>query len=404
MEPGFDQLPSRRRRRSLAVAALLVLGLPSAAWGTHAWINLDRGPAPQAARDAQGSAETLAPGLVHVQLRGEGYALGHRHGELLKDEIRFLVRYLDERLLGGGLAGSAKRDVLLRKAWQLDAFIPARYREEMRGVADGAGVNYADILLINTFDDLQHLAGCSTAVALPPEGPVLQARNLDYGIPELARHKVVFDLETRGVRLRTVGFPGYIGALTGMSSRGLALTSHTSAARHERSGIPTGILYRQLLEEAPDLATVEARLEAAPRTIGNNLALSDGRRREALALEFDAEHLAERQPSKGRLLVTNHFQSPALADCQDAAWRAPGGGSAARIACLQADLPSGAVDAEGLERAMSRRGGGRGWRTPANGGTVQAVVLEPADGRLWIAKGQAPPVTDGGYLALGPLW
>ena len=53
---------------------------------------------------------------------------------------------------------------------------------------------------------------------------------------------------------------------------------------------------------------------------------------------------------------------------------------------------------------MSRRGGGKAWRTPANGGTVQAVVLEPADGRLWIAKGQAPPVTDGGYLALGPLW
>lgn len=402
----MESRPRRTLRPGLALAAVLVLGLPAAAWGGHAWINRDRGPAaPAGAPAGSGRAETLAPGLVEVHLSGEGYGLGLAHGRALGGEIRFLARYLDERLLGGGLAGAAKRDVLLRKAWALDAFIPARYREEMRGVADSAGVSYADILLINTFDDLQHLAGCSTAVALPPEGPVLQARNLDYGIPELARHKVVFDLETRGVRLRTVGFPGYIGVLTGMSSRGLALTSHTSAARHERTGIPTGILYRQLLEEAPDLAAVEARLQAAPRTIGNNLALSDGRRREALALEFDAEHLAARQPSNGRLLVTNHFQSPALADCQDAAWRAPGGGSAARIACLQADLPSdGAVDAEGLERAMSRRGGGRGWRNPANGGTVQAVVLEPADGRLWIAKGQAPPVTDGGYLALGPVW
>src|SRR5918992_1183784 len=34
--------------------------------------------------------------------------------------------------------------------------IPREYREEMRGVADGARVPYRDILLINCFDDALH--------------------------------------------------------------------------------------------------------------------------------------------------------------------------------------------------------------------------------------------------------
>jgi hypothetical protein len=405
MEPDFEPAHPAPRRRGLIAGSLLLLGLPLAGWSAHAWVNRDRGPASRSTQAGQGSAETLAPGLLHVQLKGEGYALGHMHGTLLRSEVRFIVRYLDEQLLGGGLTGGAKRDLLLRKAWQLDAFIPARYRDEMQGIADGAGVRYADILLINCFDDLQYLAGCSSAVALPHSGPVIHARNLDYGIPELARHKVVFDLDVRGVKLRTVGFPGYAGVLTGMSSRGLGLSSHTSSAFHEAVGIPTGILYRQMLEEGTDLASMKGLLEKGPRTIGNNLALSDAHRREALALEFDAQHLVQREPSGGRLFVTNHFQVPGMRACQDQGWWVPTSGSSARVACLAAALPAdGPMDQASVLKAMSEYGNTPAWRTPANRGTVQSVLMEPADGRLWIAKGQRPPVSAGGYLELPPAW
>lgn len=405
MKPDSSATPTRSRRRGLKAVAGLMLALPLAGWSAHAWINHDRGPASQSLHGDQGAAEVLAPGLTRVRLKGEGYALGHQHGTLLKAEIQFMVRYLDEQLLGGGVSGTAKRDLLLRKAWQLDAFIPARYRDEMRGIADGAGVRYADILLINCFDDLQYLAGCSSAVALPPTGPVIHARNLDYGIPELAHHKVVFDLETRGVKLRTVGFPGYVGVLTGMSSRGLGLSSHTSSAFHEAVGIPTGILYRQMLEEGTDLASMKALLEKGPRTIGNNLALSDANRRRAMALEFDAQHLAQREPSGGRLFVTNHFQVASMHACQEQGWWAPTSGSNARVACLAAALPmDGPMDQAAVLKAMSEYGNTPAWRTPANRGTVQSVLMEPADGHLWIAKGQTPPVSAGGYLELAPAW
>ncbi|HZU53609.1 MAG TPA: hypothetical protein VFF77_06915, partial [Holophagaceae bacterium] len=68
-------------------------------------------------------------------------------------------------------------------------------------------------------------------------------------------------------------------------------------------------------------------------------------------------------------------------------------------------LPEGGpADQPAVLKAMSQYGNTPAWRTPANRGTVQSVLMEPADGRLWIAKGQTPPVSAGGYLDLAPAW
>lgn len=393
---------SRRVLVTVCVVAAL-LGVPALFLSLHAYAVADRGPAAEGgAASARGEVVTLRPGLFHVRLWGEGYALGQRHGTLLRGEVQGMVRYLRHDII----RSTASRDLLLLRAWQLDAKAPARLRAEMRGVADGAEVDYADVLLLNTYDDLLHVMGCSSAVVLPEGGePLRHARNLDYPIAELARHKVVFDLHTRGVQLRTVGFPGYVGVLTGMSSRGLGLSSHTSKAERSRVGTPSGLLYRQVLEEAQDLAGIKAALGRAARTIGNNLALSDARNGTALALEFDAEQLLSRPPEEGRLYVTNHFQLPAMQRHQDARIYSAQSGSTARIGCLRRSLPPGQrAGSKAMLRALSETGGGTGWRTPANPGTVQSVLMEPATGHLWIATGLELPVTRGGHIEVPAAW
>jgi hypothetical protein len=295
---------------------------------------------------------------------------------------------------------------MLSKAWKFEPFLAPRHREELRGMAEATGVPYADLLLINTFDDLQYVSGCSSAVVLGTQArPLLHARNLDYPIAKLAQVKVVCDIENGGVRIRTIGFPGLIGALTGMSSRGLGLSSHTSASRRNRVGEPSVLLYRRMLEECGSLEQMQAALEQAHRTMGNNLALSDGPRNRALALEFDAEALEARQPDQGRLFVTNHFWSPTLQRNQSEGWWTPGSGSQARVACLATALPPGAGTSEAaLQEALGQEGPGKAWRTPANRGTVQSVVMEPGTGRAWLATGTAIPVTRGTYLDLGRAW
>lgn len=400
----MDASPSWRRR--LFVALGLALVLPGALGAWHLWVNRDRGARVPSAAATPWRREDPAPGVVHLELRGQGYGLGLAEGTAMKAEIREIARFLREDLLGKGVLGAGSRDWLLSTAWKFEAFLAPRYREELRGMSDATGVPYADLLLINTFDDLQHVSGCSSAVVPGTEGqPLLHARNLDYPIARLARVKVVSDIENGGIRIRTFGFPGLIGALTGMSSRGLGLSSHTSASRRNRIGEPSVLLYRRMLEECGSLGQMQAVLEQAHRTMGNNLALSDGPRNRALALEFDAEAVEARQPEQGRLFVTNHFWSHALQRYQSEAWWTPRSGSQARVACLSRALPpgTGAIE-ETLQKALGLEGPGSAWRTPANRGTVQSVVMEPGTGRAWLATGTTLPVTRGTYLELGRAW
>lgn len=395
LEPILRQ--SRRRRFLIGLA--LCLGLPATGGAWHLWVNRDRGVQVAPSKALPYQREDPAPGVIHLKFQGEGYALGSAEGMALKAEIRDMARFLREDLL----KGTVTRDWMLSGAWKLDAHIPARFREELRGVSDASGVSYADLLLINTFDDLSHVYGCSSAVI---EGkPLLHARNLDYPISHLAKTKVVCDIEHAGIRIRTIGFPGFIGALTGMSSRGLGLSSHTSASTRTQAGEPSALLYRRLLEECRTLEDMKSTLASARRTMGNNLALSDGPRNRALALEFDAVDVAARSPDMGRLFVTNHFWTPSLQAHQNEGWWSPGSGSQSRVECLAQSLPAGkAADANSLEKAMSQEGPGPAWRTPSNKGTVQSVVMEPATGRIWLATGRQIPVTRGPYLDMGAAW
>lgn len=302
---GTLEKGSLRRRIGLALA--LLLGIPGALGGWHVWVNLDRagGIHPAAARPWR--REDPCPGVIELHLQGTGYGLGYAQGAAMGAEIREMVRSLREDFLGKGLLGNGTRDWLLASAWKLDRCVAPRFRGKMRGMADAAGVAYADLLLINTFDDLQHVSGCSSAVVLGTStDPLLHARNLDYPIPQLARVKVIREIETPGCTIPAFGFPGFIGVLTGMSSRGLGLSSHTSASRRNGIGEPSGILYRRILEEATSLEAMTALVQGARRTMGNNLALSDGLRNRALAVEFDPTHRAV-QRGRGPFRVQSGF-------------------------------------------------------------------------------------------------
>ena len=103
--------------------------------------------------------------------------------------------------------------------------------------------------------------------------------------------------------------------------------------------------------------------------------------------------------------MTNHFQKADLQSHQSAGWWSPGSGSSARVACLARTLPSGlAPDANTMLAALSERGPGAAWRTPANGGTVLSALMEPATGKMWVALGTTPPVTTAGYVELPGPW
>ncbi len=395
--PRLHPRPKRWVTPVLTALLAVLVGAPVTLGAWHQWVNRDRGIRSVQTGSSPFQREEPAPGVIHLQLRGEGYALGFAEGQALKPEILEIARFLREDVLTKGPIGPFSRDWVLSRAWELDAFLAERFREELRGMSDASGVPYADLLILNTFDDLLHVARCSSAVVLGQgTKPLLHARNLDYSFHQLARVKVILDIETRGTRIRTIGFPGFIGSLTGMSSRGLSLTSHTSPSDRTQIGEPSGLLYRRMLEDGHTLEEMQSILNSAQRTMGNNLALSDASGNRALALEFDAKAVVTRNPDEGRLLVTNHYWSPDLQSHQNQWLWAPASGSQNRVARLAISLPSGSpANSKLLQEALAR---------VANQDTVQSVVMEPLSGRLWMAKRQTAPVAPGAYLELGPAW
>ncbi len=108
-----------------------------------------------------------------IHLRGTPYERGLDHGKRLRPRVRaFYTKLLDTALLpnlnreqpsiSGFLtryAGPTYADgqfsyrVLLEMAQSVESQLPDRYKDEMQGIADGSGLTYEQVLILNTFPD-----------------------------------------------------------------------------------------------------------------------------------------------------------------------------------------------------------------------------------------------------------
>jgi len=111
--------------------------------------------------------------VTRLELAGTPYERGFQHGQAVSSKLRslytqllatsilpylnrerpgiadFLLEYQDARYDDGQFSYL----IFLESAQSLERTIPAEYLEELRGVADGAGVPYEQVLVLNTFMD-----------------------------------------------------------------------------------------------------------------------------------------------------------------------------------------------------------------------------------------------------------
>jgi predicted choloylglycine hydrolase len=329
-----------------------------------------------------------------VYIDGNGYEAGYKHGSLLKSEIEDVVNIMYNVVFDtASLNGRLEYSYTLIHALLLEQQIPQIYRDEMRGVADGADVEYNEILIFNTYDDLLHLSMCSSISAIEnAKHPfTFHARNLDYPIEVLAGKNVI--LHYLDQEFISVGFPGYIGALTATNYHGISLSSHTAAIANNESGVPSGILYRMIIEHARQLDDVELILNSNQRTIGNNLLVSSLLEKKIAIFQITPKqvHLIE---SNLHLVATNHFISDSMIVLSP-----PSQNSAKRFRFLDfLYKKSQKLPIDIILSGMSFYDGNLfDWSSVSNKGTVQSVVFIPESHTLYIAKGSETPVTSEGY-------
>jgi hypothetical protein len=242
-------------------------------------------------------SETNDPGLNHlkvIHLRGTPYEMGFQHGRLLQDEVRTSVNHVMT------LASRYADQEMMDEVYDLMApYIPLAEKEEMRGLAHGAGLSlrlvhwYHAIPAVSEYGDKRRLSkrfsgtSCSNLVGFDQatiDGGMYQMRVLDWnrrlGVhqwPVILVHEPVV-----GNASVTYSFAGFIGCVTGMNDRQMAFgeMGYGNPPNETLEGIPFVFLFRQLMREASTLEQAAEMIRTAARTCSYVYLISDAKQSE----------------------------------------------------------------------------------------------------------------------------
>lgn len=350
------------------------------------------------------SAPEVIPSPL-IEVTGPPRERGRQYGEQAADRIRRGIEHYSEQLIAKALTWADIADLAQTFEPTVAAFDPA-YVEEMKGIAEGAGVDYAAIMMLNARTEILKLAdrreagpsdGCTGLIALPSataDGRLIHAQNWDWKA-ECAETTVVLKV-TRddGPDFLTYTEAGALGR-SGMNAAGISITANylESDRDYRDLGVPLPFIRRKVLECA-QLVDAMKCVYVTRKSCANNMMISHVG---GVAINFECAP-DETFPVKARdglLVHANHFQSPValgkLVECgvrnmPDSLYRdmrvdgalRPQIGTITREAVAEALL-------DDFETPFSVCRPPRPNSQNNLTATVATVLMEPAKGRMYVA-------------------
>ena len=272
-------------------------------------------------------------GLLVLHVKGSPYDMGYQNGFLLKNGIQALIQYEIQKMIGMGYS----YDYLIKCAQAMEPHIPQEYIEEMHGLADGASMNYTNVLIMQTIGDVKYYGpgwtGCSGFVVFgnaTVDGHVYHGRSLDSTLNSVQPIGLITVYEPEnGTAFVNVGIPGSIGVGTGMNTEGITVEVNISSSSNKTlDGMPFCFMLRKVLQYSNNLTQAIAIICQANRTDGFNIVLGDGKNLNAAAVEISdnyckvfwagdpAEDIEPHYSIPNAVRRTNHYVDPELAATQ----------------------------------------------------------------------------------------
>jgi isopenicillin-N N-acyltransferase like protein len=253
----------------------------------------------------------------------------------------------------------------------IEDYAPAAI-EEMRGIAEGAGVTFGDVLALNVRSEVMFasagqgrgnlstvLANECSAFAVLPEatlnGHTLIGQNWDWLLH--ARDTVLL-VEVRrddGPDYMTIVEAGLL-AKTGVNAAGVATCTNTlvSLLNEQPAGVPYHVVLRKLLDAEAITDGVSAVI-SADKALSANYLLGhvDGLAIDLEVIPGGATSARVLMPERGLLAHTNHYLSPEYVPSGN--WLAINPSTFFRLHCLRSALERQAPDitVESLRSALS---------------------------------------------------
>ncbi|PMR76207.1 C45 family autoproteolytic acyltransferase/hydolase [Billgrantia endophytica] len=261
-----------------------------------------------------------------IEIGGAPRERGRQYGEQARMRIHASVAVYGDQLGELGLAGAERQRLIDDFAAEIERF-DVDYLEEMRGIAEGAGVALGDIVMINARTEVisraRRLAkahpapddtdedGCTGAVILPERsatGEVIHGQNWDWRA-ECAETSVVLRVEREeGPELLTFVEAGGL-ARSGLNGSGLSITANFLGCERDyrHSGVPLSLIRRKVLEQE-HMALAMRVVATTPKSGSNNMMLATA---EGFAIDFECapDESYTLYPEAGMIVHANNWLS-----------------------------------------------------------------------------------------------
>ena len=205
--------------------------------------------------------------------------MGTAHGALLREKATALTTRI---LYGvGGAYSLHKGDWFFERMAEIERrtgpHVPARFLAECDALSAAAGISARDGRHANFFPEMFHCSGVAVRGKATKGGRLLHARVLDYmrdiGLQNFAT-VTLFQPEGH-YSWMTLGYAGFIGTVTALNERGLAVGEMGGRGEGDWDGMPMNFLLRDIMERAATVAEALEILRNTPRTCEYYYILSD---------------------------------------------------------------------------------------------------------------------------------
>jgi len=272
------------------------------------------------AREGAGRLE-MVDGTRVLFLKGTPEEMGRQHGKLMQKQIRDLVNHI---LYGVGVGSSFDKGrwffgEIESAQKRLAPFMDQRYSREMDALADGGGLRREEVRLANLFPELFHCSGFALFGNATEDGRLYHGRVLDYlrglGLEQNAV-VMVFQPE-RGNAWVNVGYAGFIGSVTAMNEKRLAIGEMGGRGQGNWDGKPMAELVREVMEKADTLDQAIEIMRQGPRTCHYYYVVSDAKSGRAVGIAATPETFEIVLPGESHPLLPHGIPDTVLMSAGD---------------------------------------------------------------------------------------
>jgi predicted choloylglycine hydrolase len=331
--------------------------------------------------------------LIEVTLSGTGYELGFQHGEKLKREVEAVVRTWKKNteIQLGRDANTVLEEFMAYQHFDeaIKKWTPELY-EEIRGIADGSGQRFEDILVLNLLDEFwvyleaknHHCSGMGVPARNGNPGYISQNMDLEEYIDQFQTLIRLSRTNDRPEQL-ILTHPGLI-ALNGLNEKGVGVCVNTlMQLKASPAGLPVAFVVRRIINSTDKRELLEF-IQNVPHASGQNYII--GIRGEVYDFEASANKVVRFNPknANGSVYHTNHpivnddikpgFEkfSPTLAENQQAV----NSNSFLRLAAVEKRMTANAaIDSEAMKEALRSRDDKNNPVCNANNGTGRGFTF-----------------------------